>query len=144
MDPRGRPFAGTYSEKMNPKQFLQIGGAVLVLVGILGFLGPIGPDQAASVFGKAWWFDNGENWAHLLLGVAALVALFVLPAGAQRGLVMLVGVLALFFAVYNLFSTNFLGANLERPADLLLHLVIGLWALKASKNKGGASMKMGM
>src|SRR5437773_938080 len=104
---------------MNPKQFLLIGGAVLLLVGILGFVGPIGPTAEKSIFHSFWWFDFGENWAHTILGVVALIAAFVLPANLQRPLVMLVGVLALFFAVYNVFSTNFLGANLESPADLI-------------------------
>lgn len=128
---------------MNPKQFLQIGGIVLVLVAILGFIGVIGPSIEASIFGEAWWFDSGENWAHLLFGVVALVAAFTLKnASAQKNLVLLVGVLALLVAVYNLFSTNLLGTNLESPLDLLLHLVVGVWALWAALKKP-AGMSMG-
>jgi len=37
---------------MNPKQFLQIGGIILVLVGILGFF-VIGPTPEKSLFGGA-------------------------------------------------------------------------------------------
>ncbi len=59
---------------MNPKQFLLLGGLILTLVGILGFVGVIGPSAANSLFGANWWFDNGENWAHLVLGLVALVA----------------------------------------------------------------------
>ena len=121
---------------MNPKQFLVWGGIVLVLVGVLGFVGLIGPTAADSLFGEAWWFDNAENWAHLVLGVVALIAAYALKsADAQKWLVTLVGLLALFFAAYNIFSTSFLGANLESPADLILHLVVGVWALWASKGK---------
>jgi hypothetical protein len=116
---------------MNPRQFLIIGGAVLVLVGILGFVGVIGPTLSDSIFGDPWWFDNGENWAHTLLGVAGIAAAFVLPAGAQRGLVLLLGAVGIFFAVYNIFTEEFLGTNLERPADTLLHLAVGAWALFA-------------
>lgn len=134
---------------LSPKGFLQVGGVVLVLVGLLGFFGPIGPTAEDSIFGSFWWFDNGENWAHTVLGIVALLAAFLLPAGLQRPLVMLVGLLGLFFAVYNVFSATFLGANLESPADLVLHLVVGLWALWASKKKGammpaGPSMGGGM
>ena len=134
------------SKTMNPKQFLQIGGAVLVLVGILGFIGVIGPTTEASIFGSAWWFDNGENWAHLILGIVALIAAFALKdESMMKNLVMLVGILGLFFAVYNIFSTNFLGANLESPLDLILHLVVGGWALWAAMRKGSpASMPGGM
>ena len=128
---------------MNPKQFLQIGGVVLVLVGLLGFW-VIGPTPESSIFGSAWWFDSGENWAHLILGAVALIAASALKsASAQKNLVMLVGILGLFFAVYNIFSTNFLGANLENPLDLILHLVIGVWALWAAMKKPAMGGMMG-
>jgi hypothetical protein len=117
---------------MNPRQFLLIGGIVLILVGILGFVGVIGPEASDSIFEDAWWFDNGENWAHTILGAVAVVAAFVLPTTAQRGLVILVGIVGIFFAVYNLFSEEFLGTNLENPADTILHLVVGVWALLAA------------
>ena len=108
----------------------------MVLVGLLGFFGLIGPTSDQSIFGEAWWFDNGENWAHTVLGVVALIAAFALKSeSAQKNLVILVGVLGLFFAVYNIFSTTFLGANLENPLDLILHLVIGVWALWAALRK---------
>ncbi|MEK9147909.1 MAG: hypothetical protein AAB650_00555, partial [Patescibacteria group bacterium] len=71
---------------MNPKQFLQIGGVVLVLVGILGFVGVIGPTAESSLFGGAWWFDNAENWAHLVLGVVALGSKMVDPPVVKRAL----------------------------------------------------------
>ena len=122
---------------MNPKQFLQWGGWILVLVGILGFF-LIGPTADKSIFGDTWWFDNGENWAHLILGLVALGASMWLDAGMQKPLVMAVGVLALFFAIYNFFSTSFLGANLESPADLILHLVVGIWALWAAMQSPAA------
>src|SRR3989344_5053345 len=121
---------------MNPKQFLQFGGAILVLVGVLGFAGVIGPTAEDSLFGSTWWFDNAENWAHLVLGVAALAAAFVLPSQFQRPLVMAVGALALLVAVWNIFSTTLLGANLESPADLILHLAVGIWALLSCRKSG--------
>jgi len=118
---------------MNPKQFLILGGVVLVLVGVLGMAGIIGPTAADSVFGSTWWFDPAENIAHLVLGVVALIAAFVLPAGMQKVLVILVGLLALGVGVYNLMgSTMLLGANLESPADTVLHLAVGIWAMLAA------------
>src|SRR3989304_5698268 len=97
------------------KGFLQIGGAVLLLVGILGYVGIIGPTAADSIFGDAWWFDNAENLAHTVLGVVGILASFVLPMGLQKTLVLLLGLVGILVAGYNLTSTTLLGANLENP-----------------------------
>ena len=100
-------------------------------------VGIIGPTAADSIFGTAWWFDSAENWAHLVLGIVAIIASFVLPVKYQRPLVIAVGVLAVLVGLYNLASTQLLGANLESPADMLLHLAVGAWALWAAFGKGG-------
>ncbi len=124
-------------KNLNPRQFLLVGGVVLVLLGVLGFVGIIGPTAADSLFGSGWWFDNGENWAHLLLGIVALIAAYVLPANLQRPLVMVLGVVGILVGLYSLvISPTFLGANLENPADSILHLAVGAWALWASWRKG--------
>lgn len=122
---------------MNPKQFLLAGGVVLVLVGLLGFFGVIGPTGEESLFGDAWWFDNAENWAHTVLGVVAVLAGLALGAEGQKPLVVVVGVVALLVGVYGMFKPDLLGANLENPADTILHLVVGLWALVAGLGKKG-------
>ena len=74
---------------MNSKQFLTIGGVVLLLVGILGMVGIIGPTPDQSIFGDAWWFDSAENIAHTVLGIAGLVAAFVFPKMWQKYLTIL-------------------------------------------------------
>ena len=125
---------------MTPKKFLKLGGVVLVLIGILGLVGVLGPTADQSIFGGGWWFDNVQSWAFLLVGIVALAALYIFPAGAQKSLVVLVGIVALFLAVYNLFSTSFWGMNLERPADLILHLVVGIWALMAARGRSEPMM----
>lgn len=131
---------------MNSKQFLILGGIVLVLVAVLGMVGVIGPTAEQSIFGSNWWFDAAENWAHLVLGIVALIAAFVLPANMQKPLVILVGLLALVVGVYSAaVSTMLLGANLENPADTVLHIAVGLWALLAAMmGKEGASPAMPM
>lgn len=125
----------------SPKGFLQVGGAVLVLLGVLGFVGVIGPTPSQSIFGSFWWFDNPENVAHTVLGVAGLVAAFVFPAVWQRYLVILLGVIAVLVGLYNFVSPTLLGANLESPADLVLHLVVGAWALYAVFGSHSKSVK---
>lgn len=122
---------------MNPKQFLLIGGAVLAVIGVVGFLGIIGPTPDQSLFGQAWWFDNGENIAHLLLGVVALAAAYVLGDVWQKWLVVVVGAVGILVGLWGFLVSggsvpNFYGANLENPADNILHLAVGAWALWAA------------
>ena len=129
---------------MNPKQFLQIGGVVLVLLGILGFVKVIGPTAEQSLFGEWWWFDNAENWAHLVLGIIALVLAYITGASIQRPVVMILGVVGVLVGLYSLFGYyNLLGANLENPADSVLHIIVGAWALLASWYKTPNMTSMG-
>jgi hypothetical protein len=123
-------------KELNAKQFLIVGGIILIILGILGFIGVIGPSASQSIFGSHWWFDAGENWAHLVLGIIGVLAAFALPAQAQRYLVMLLGILGILVGLYSIFvGPSFLGANLENPLDSILHLVVGAWALWASSKK---------
>ncbi len=118
---------------MNSRQFLQIGGIILVLVAILGYAGIIGPTSDSSIFGSYWWFDSAENIAHLVLGIVALIAAYALPAGAQKALTMIVGIVGILVGLYSILGeAMLLGATLQNPMDTILHLVVGVWALWAS------------
>jgi len=126
---------------MNPKQFLLIGGIVLLALGLIGFAGVF--SQMNSFF----YLDNGENVAHTGLGIIAIAASYLLTnATLQKWLVVAVGVLALFFTVYGFAvagsaSPNTFGvSNLESPADDVLHLVVGVWALAAAFMGGRMAM----
>ena len=126
---------------MNPKQFLLLGGVVLVLVGVLGFVGVLGPTADASIFGSAWWFDSAENWAHLVLGIVALILAYATGLSLQRPVVMLLGIIGVLVGLYSFFGyPMLLGANLENPLDSILHLVVGIWALAASWKKPSLAM----
>ena len=117
---------------MNPKHFLIVGGLTLIAVALAGFFGIIGPTTQDSLFGDMWWFDNAENWAHLVLGIVALVVALALPAILQEWVTLLVGALGVLVGLYNVLgSTMLLGANLENPADTILHVAVGAWALLA-------------
>lgn len=129
---------------MNPKQFLLIGGVILILVGILGMVGIIGPTTEKSIFGDAWWFDSAENWTHLIFGIVALIAVFIIPVSMQRPLVMILGIIGVIIGLYSIFTPKLGGANLENPADTILHLVIGVWALVASMKKSSGGMNPAM
>mgnify|MGYP001601081896 CR=1 FL=1 len=120
---------------MKAKKFLQLAGMVLVILAILGFVGVIGPDARTSIFGARWYFDNGENWAYLIIGVIVLVGSVVLSTDAARTLTKALAAIALLFGLYGIFiSTNFLGSSLQNPADTILHLVLGICAIWASKS----------
>ncbi|MBX4216096.1 hypothetical protein KW797_04050 [Candidatus Parcubacteria bacterium] len=113
---------------MQLKQFLQLGGTVLVCIGILGFLGIVGPTQDDSLFGAVWWFDKAENWANLLVGILFLGASFILSSASQKPLVLVIGVIGMIVAVSGYVNPLFLGANLE-TADVVLYLLFGALAL---------------
>jgi hypothetical protein len=118
---------------MNPKQFLTWGGVILVLLGIYGFFD-------ADVPGSAFYLDSAENYAHLILGIVAIVAARSLSDSAQRSLTLVVGIVAIIFAVWGYVvagrpEPNLGVTNLEHPADNLLHLVVGIWALVASRGR---------
>lgn len=128
-----------------PHGFLKVGGVILLVLGILGYLLPEG-----VLIKDVIWFDSGENIAHTVLGVIAIILGFTLPGGAAKVVTVLVGLVALFFGVIGFFLEvpaegvwNFYGlANLENPADNVLHLVVAVWALVAgfSKGNGGSAM----
>jgi hypothetical protein len=119
---------------MNPRQFLQIGGAILLILGIVGYLGIFTRENTPW-----FWLDQGENVAHIVLGIVALAAGFLLrDPMLQRWLVIIVGVVGVLAGLYGFLvagqpEPNVAGvSNLENPSDNLLHLVVGAWALFAA------------
>lgn len=114
---------------LTSKNFLIYGGTALIILAILGFIGVIGPTPEQSIFGMSWYFDNPENWAHLVLGVVALIAAYTLVPGYQMPLVIALGVVGILVGLYGfIWSGMLLGASLENPLDNLLHVVVGGWA----------------
>lgn len=113
---------------MTSKQFLLYGGVVLLLLGVIGFILPNG-----ELLGKTLYFDSGENYAHTLLGVVAIAAAYVLGASAQRSLVAIVGIVALFFGVWGFVvgsraAPNFYGVTNLEFLDNIFHLAVAVWA----------------
>jgi hypothetical protein len=121
-----------------PRGFLMVGGAVLTVLGLLGFF--VLNNPALSFF----WLDRSENIAHIVLGLVALAAVYVpglkdTLAPYYKWIVVLVGVIALFFGVYGFLvpagsqavPNTFGLANLEL-GDNLLHLVVAAWAFLAA------------
>jgi hypothetical protein len=116
---------------LTPRQFLRIGGVILILYGVLGFLLP---DQ--SLAGGILYWTGAENIVHVVLGLVAIAAAYVLSAQVQKWLTAIVGVVALVFFVIGLVvmansPLNLPPGNLEL-LDTIIHLVVGLWALVAA------------
>ena len=126
---------------LTPNGFLKVGGVVLLLLGLLGFVLPGG-----QLLGDSFYLDFAENVAHSVLGIVALIAAYTLPMNAQRGLVWIVGIVALLFAVWGFMVAgntppNWYGVtNLENPLDNLLHLVVAIWAIWAASQKSSSMM----
>jgi hypothetical protein len=82
--------------------------------------------------------------------MVALAAVFVpglnsALAPYYKPIIILVGIIALLFGVYGFVvagasAPNTFGlTNLESPADNLLHLIVGAWALAAALRPAGAA-----
>ncbi len=114
---------------LRPTNVLKIGGAVLILLGLIGLTGVT----------TSWAFfnlDTGENVAHIGLGVVGLAVAFgTSDERVHRGLVGVLAITGIAFGVGGFFlgagdamHGNFFGlANLENPSDDVLHLVVGIW-----------------
>ena len=124
-----------------PRGFLMVGGAVLLVVGLAGFV--ILNNASLSFF----WLDKSENVAHVALGVVALAAVYVPGLNSTlepyyRWIVILVVLIALFFGVYGFLQTscgpcvgtetNRFGLTNLELGDNLLHLAIFAWAFLAA------------
>ncbi len=128
---------------LSPTTFLRLGGAVLLALGIIGFTGVTNNVEFFNL-------DAGENVAHTVLGIVALAAGYgVKSPELHRWLVALVALVAVFTVIAGFFlpagsfaKGNVFGvANLENPADNLLHLVVGIWGLAAAyTNRAEAQM----
>lgn len=134
---------------MNPRQFLLLGGIILVVLGVAGFT-VLGPTPEQSMLHGAFYLDMAENVAHLLFGVVALGAYWGLKdEKLVKWLVLAVGVVAALVAVIGFISSgnpmpNVGIANLENPLDNILHVVVAVWAFGVCFMKPAKSASMPM
>lgn len=128
---------------MNAKQFLLVGGIILLVVGILGFVpGIIGPTAGQSIFGETWFFDNGQNWAHTIIGIVALIMAFTVPTMVQKWVTVLLGIIGVVVGVYSFFMPTLFGSMLQNPADSIFYIALGIWALMAGFMTKDSSAKV--
>ena len=124
---------------MNPKYFLSVSGAILIAVGILGLIGGIiGPTPGDSLFGNIWYFNSVEIWAHLAIGIFAIVCAFLLSEKIQKFVSVTLGILLITLGFYILLGNyELLGAHFEHPADTFFNFIFGVWALMAGVKING-------
>ena len=119
-----------------PRGFLITGGIVLTVLGALGALGIL-----SQTFAPGFWLDQYESITYLVLGIFALLAVYlpVLNRTVRpwyRRIVQLYGVMALLAGLYG-FATpgaaqpNFLGVANFEPAEFVWLLVLATWAFAA-------------
>jgi len=121
---------------MNPKLFLRIGGIILIVLGTLGLFGILGLISSLGFFHPPYWI----NWLHFLLGIAILIISFT-PYYKLQGWVVLfpaivattIGLAGLLLGSY--FGTRYNIPELADPSDHIAHLIVGVAAIWAWRNK---------
>lgn len=125
---------------LRPTNVLRLGGAVLLLLGLIGATGVTSSWELFNL-------DLGENVAHIGLGIVGLAVGFgTKDERVHRGLVAVLAVTGLAVGIGGFFlpagsyaKGNFLGlANLENPSDDVLHLVVGIWTAASALTYRGA------
>lgn len=125
---------------MNSRQFLLFGGVLLILVGLLGVFGVVGPSSVdPGAFGQWWYFTKIEGWVHAGVGILSVIASFISRA-PWRYLTIFLGVLSILGGIYSLLGPvpegkQAFGMDLQNPGDTIFHLLIGASAFLSSRNK---------
>jgi hypothetical protein len=123
---------------VRPRQFLLLGGTVLVIIGVAGAAGLLGSISRASVFNPPYWI----NWIHLTFGIVVIAIAFAGGRTLQNGITLAAGIMGntlgfsgLLFGSYAAKRYNM--PELADPSDHLAHLTVGVLALWAWSNRKG-------
>jgi hypothetical protein len=124
------------AELVRPRQFLLLGGTVLVILGLAGVTGLLGSFLQASLFNPPYWI----NWVHLTLGIVVLSIAFGGGRTFQSAMTLAAGALGstlgfsgLLFGSYAAKRYNI--PELADPSDHLAHLTLGVLAFWAWSNR---------
>jgi hypothetical protein len=128
------------AELVRPRQFLLLGGTLLVILGLAGVAGLLGSISQASLFNPPYRI----NWFHLMFGIVVFAIAFAggrtlqsamtLAAG---GLGSTLGLSGLLFGSYAAKRYNM--PELADPSDHFAHLTVGVLALWAWSNRKAGS-----
>jgi len=111
---------------MSPKLFLQISGAFLLALGLIGFVFPVMLDGLVVL-------SDTQNVVHIFLGLVALILGSAEWHGQEkRWAAAIIATIALFYGVMGfVWSENPLNVtgltDFEDPIDNVLYIIIALW-----------------
>jgi hypothetical protein len=123
---------------INSKNFLIVVGLGSLALGLLSFVGILGPTAGQSIFGNRWWLDTTQGFVHVILGVASIICGFALSSDKQRGAVWLLGAISVIGALVSLIFKHYLSGNLVEPVEEALYFTtgnLGLWVVTWEINK---------
>ena len=121
---------------LRPRQFLFLGGTLLVIIGLAGATGLLASLSPAAFFNPPHWI----NWAHLTFGILVLAVAFAGGRTLHNVFTLAAGILGSTLGVSGLllgsYATNrYNMPELADPSDHLAHLTVGLLALWAWSNR---------
>lgn len=125
---------------LTPKGFLQLGGVILLALGVIGYLTQILFPPQGKFIGDVLYLDNFENIAHTVLGIVALAAAYTLSSDLQKWLVILVGLFGIVVTIFGLVNLGVAAPNMGitnlELLDDVIHGAVGVWALYAALAPG--------
>lgn len=121
---------------MKPKVFLRIGGVLLTTLGILGLVGILGQISKVSFFHPPYWV----NYFHLIFGVIILFVSFSPSQKIHAVFTSFAMVIGITIGILGLLLGGYLAdkyglPELKDPSDHIAHLIVGLSAFWAWKNR---------
>ncbi len=110
---------------------------MLIVLGVSGLVGVLGTVSQLVFFHPPYWI----NWVHFVLGVFIFIISFTSYYHLQKWLVLfpaivatIMGLAGIFFGAY--FATRYNIPDLAvDPSDHIAHLIVGLLAIWAWKNR---------
>jgi len=127
------------AELGRPRQFLLLGGTLLVILGLAGVAGLLGSISQASLFNPPYWI----NWFHLMFGIIVFAIAFAGGRTLQSAMTLAGGsgehARPLRLAVRSYAAKRYNMPELADPSDHFAHLTVGVLALWAWSNRKARS-----
>jgi hypothetical protein len=121
---------------LRPRQFLFLGGTVLVIIGLAGVTDLLASISQASLFNPPYWI----NWVHLTFGIVVLAVGLAGTRTLQNTFTLAAAILGSTLGVSGLLLGSYVAnrynmRELADPSEHLAHLTVGVLALWAWSNK---------